>query len=293
MKKFLLCAAMCVAPFVASAADMPFKSPPPPPPPVMTWTGGYLGVVGSYLQNRNGATETDIDFFGNCNNCDNLQRVISVTAADQKFNSKGLGIGGTIGYNLQVDRSFVIGVEADLAYLAVKGSRTDSDFGDNSFDCFDNNDCHYTSATVTSSSKMNWFATVRARAGFLITPSTLVFASGGLAAAQVENSLNINGTTTQGFFIFQDQNRPFGNNVTETSFRTGWTAGGGIEQKVGAYWTLKAEYLYYDIGHSSVTNTVNGINAWACCAVGGGITKTNSFEFKGDMVRIGANYKLN
>ena len=39
-------------------------------------------------------------------------------------------------------------------------------------------------------------------------------------------------------------NAPYAGNWTQT----GWTAGGGIEAKIGADWTAKVEYLYVDLG---------------------------------------------
>src|SRR5262245_14061866 len=172
MNKLVLCLALCAAPVMASAADMAIKAPPPPPPPILSWTGGYVGVVTSYVENRNGATETGIDFFGDCNECLNLQRVIEETALDQHFKSKGVGLGLTFGWNLQVDRNIVLGVESDLQYLAVKGSRDDT-FADTCPDV--PGPCRFTAVTTSVASKMNWFGTARVRAGWLIMPSTLVY----------------------------------------------------------------------------------------------------------------------
>ena len=41
--------------------------------------------------------------------------------------------------------------------------------------------------------------------------------------------------------------------LTQSSVRTGWTAGGGIEAMFGSNWIARAEYRYSDYGSSSYT----------------------------------------
>jgi len=35
--------------------------------------------------------------------------------------------------------------------------------------------------------------------------------------------------------------------------RAGWTLGGGLEWKFAPQWSVKAEYLYVDLGHETAT----------------------------------------
>ena len=39
----------------------------------------------------------------------------------------------------------------------------------------------------------------------------------------------------------------------------GWAVGGGIEYAVSKCWTVKAEYLYMDLGSESAVSTPNGL----------------------------------
>lgn len=149
-------------------------------------------------------------------------------------------------------------------------------------------DGYYTRVRTDSATKLDWMGTLRARAGFLVMPSTLVYATGGLAYGQAKATLNINGAV-----MLDGYPNAVGNNVTETKTKTGWVLGAGIEQKLSARWTLKAEYLHYDLGKMTVTNWVDGINAWQCCTNPmGSVYKTNQYKLGGETVRVGLNYRF-
>jgi outer membrane immunogenic protein len=77
---------------------------------------------------------------------------------------------------------------------------------------------------------LNWFGTVRGRAGFLIMPTLLVYGTGGFAYGGVSG----------GFSNFENT-------------RTGWTAGGGVEWLFLPNWSAKAEYLYTDLNSGGQT----------------------------------------
>ena len=62
---------------------------------------------------------------------------------------------------------------------------------------------------------------------------------------------------------------------------SGWTAGGGVEAVLAPRWTVKAEYLYVDLGnHGVFTDTV------------GGLPVTENIKMRTSIVRVGVNYKL-
>ena len=77
--------------------------------------------------------------------------------------------------------------------------------------------------------------------------------------------------------------------------RVGWTAGGGLEWLFAPNWSVKAEYLYYDLGSVTSNLTLTQINL---LAVGGpapwgvaGVRSTT--RFNGNIVRAGLNYHFN
>ena len=94
-------------------------------------------------------------------------------------------------------------------------------------------------------SKIEWFGTVRGRLGWLFNPTTMVYATGGLAYGRVYASGSfIDILVSCGFCVW---------GFNQSPINVGWTMGGGIE---GAFpnapnWTWKIEYLYIDLGSVS------------------------------------------
>jgi outer membrane immunogenic protein len=61
----------------------------------------------------------------------------------------------------------------------------------------------------------------------------------------------------------------------QTTTKTGWTAGGGLEAAITGPWTAKVEYLYVDLGR------------------GGSIgLPAADASFKSNIVRAGLNYRF-
>jgi outer membrane immunogenic protein len=129
-------------------------------------------------------------------------------------NDRGFTIGGHSGYNVQCGR-VLFGIESDFNWLDA----------DNGFDCG--------GCGQSSKSELNWFGTLRGRLGLVHNDSFLVFATAGLAYANLDHS-------------FSDPGVPFSKSDGDTEF--GWTAGGGIEFMRDSNWSLRADALYVDLG---------------------------------------------
>lgn len=232
----------------AQAADLPPRAAPPAPfpavAPVYTWDGFYFGVHAGALW-----TTGDVSFAGGDAFYANLVatglRPRSLDLEDTAF------IGGAqAGYNAQLE-AFVVGVEADLSYVSLDQSASFVGGG----------------VTTTASSEMNLFGTVRARLGYA-AGRFMPYLTGGLAYGAVESSLRF----TQGATSFV---------IPNEELLVGWTVGGGAEYAVTNTWTVRGEYLYYDLGDQSVLVR----NAQ-------GQTGTWDFEHRGHIARVGANYKF-
>ena len=292
MKKLLLAGIAMIGVATATsatAADLParpiYKAPPPVVAP-MTWDGWYGGLVAGYAWSNRGATETDSDFdcISGCpGSISNRPRAVwDALPGDQKFNAKGHMLGVTLGANAQWG-SWVGGIEGDLSYTKIEGSASFTDLYQNGI--------QYPQTTV-SSTGMDWFATLRARFGWLVTPNALLYVTGGGAAADVHASLNVNGTYS---LFISGNNVPFAwqSNATARTTKYGWVVGGGGEYKVSANWSVKAEYLYYDLGSIDVTNDMStAVSAAATSSPNILLFKTNSYKLTGDILRVGANMKF-
>jgi outer membrane immunogenic protein len=155
MKKFLLCGAALVALVAAapaSAADIPVRGPlykaAPPPPPVFNWTGFYIGAHVGYgwTYHWPGLPAEPDGIFG----------------------------GLQVGYNWQISRNWVVGIEADIA-------ATDISANVGGFD-----------------SSLDYIGTVRGRVGYA-WDRTLLYVTGGYAYG--DNNINGSSNTHDGWVI--------------------------------------------------------------------------------------------
>ncbi|OAF14162.1 outer membrane protein [Bradyrhizobium neotropicale] len=267
MKKFLLAVASVVLGAAsAQAADLAAHyTKAPVMAPAYNWTGFYVGGnVGGQWGSSDPTTSTVWSpsgyFIGN-----NVRALNAVGA--QHVNSSSVTGGFTAGYNWQVNQA-VFGLEGDINYFGFKDSATGSA----------KYPCCASSFTVNSSVSADWLATIRGRIGFLATPSWLIYATGGAAIADVKANFNFTDT---------DDAATESGSIRDT--RVGWTAGVGGEYAVGNGWSLKAEYLYVDLGRATTTSTnLTGLTQGPFPSS----VFTHSVDLKSNIVRVGVNYKF-
>jgi outer membrane immunogenic protein len=132
------------------------------------------------------------------------------------FDSKGgRALGGLQGgYNVQ-NGSIVFGAEADYMFSSLKGTAA----------------CPGGIATCISNTK--GLGSLRGRLGWAIAPPAMLYFTGGLAWGNTQWSAtpNIGGPSA---------------NFSHTS--AGYVLGGGAEFLLSKNWSLKAEYLHYNLG---------------------------------------------
>lgn len=132
---------------------------------------------------------------------------------------------------------------------------------------------------------INWLATFRARLGYTYGPA-LFYLTGGLAVGDVERRGSVNGVTTF-FGIFPING--FAGSFSSSSVKTGWTLGLGVEGQLTSNLSLKAEYLYVDLGSVTDrfdTNFTGGIGF----GPGSAATRTIRSDIREQIVRVGLNY---
>jgi len=265
----------------AFAADMAVKAPPPALVPVYNWTGWYVGLnAGDGWQNTIDNSVTSNFFvlagFG-------LYPALNA-AIPQQFNTNPSGFngGGQIGYNYQLVQNWVAGLEADFQDANIKGTASAAGAAVDTAGSL-------ITVAGTGSQKIDRFGTLRGRLGWLPVDSLLVYGTAGLAYGHVQTDVSFSGSRMGG------AGTPMNGSIaaSQSETRTGWTLGGGMEWMFASSWTVKAEYLYYDLG----TETLNQALMLTGFAPGIGTTGIGAniqsvAHYRGNIVRAGVNYKF-
>jgi outer membrane immunogenic protein len=169
------------------------------------------------------------------------------------YNTSGGLIGGTLGYNWQSGAT-VFGVETDLSYADIKGSTIGTDPASGNCAVPANPNCESTIRAL---------GTARGRLG-LAWQNLLPYVTGGLAYANLHGAEGVTGTGGSG-----------------SKWVPGWTIGAGLEGILAPNWSVKAEYLYVDLGRHEVFTDVFG-----------GVPTPESLRETAHIVRVGVNYRF-
>ena len=153
--------------------------------------------------------------------------------------------GGHAGYNHQIN-SVVLGIEGDVEASDVNGLATVNAAGQ----------------TYFFNVKADTLASLRGRLGWA-HDQWLIYATGGVAFGHVTSP-------------------PLD---TLNGWRTGWTAGVGVERMIYGNWSARLEYRYTDLGRVSSTNSNPALLADL------GATDDNKLAIHA--VRAGLSYRFN
>lgn len=235
----------------AMAADPVYISPDPVPvASAHDWSGFYAGISGGYgsgsvdprFQNNGyeatveGVLLTDpvsrwYDFEGctggvggwggDYDYCGDMDRL------------SGWFIGGQVGYNWQ-NGNIVFGVEADAFW-----SNIDSD--GSSFWTYDYGGANYGDTATAVNHELEYFGTFRGRIGVAMD-RFLPYVTGGLAWGHTETSVAAYNFNNIGL------DHTLSGSASETLW--GYAVGAGIEYAMTQRLSIKAEYLYIDLGDS-------------------------------------------
>ena len=239
MKKFFVCTialgtiAMAGS-AVAADMTMPLKAPPAPLP-AWSWTGFYAGgnVGYGWASDPTTLTDTTTTSLTRVDDADTptpvfipLGSTSASVAGSGNIDPNGWLAGLQAGYNWQ-SNSIVYGLEGDIQISGQRGSIT----------ICDTVGCPIGSGSAADSLKMPWFGTLRARLGFTPSPRWLVYGTGGLAVAEIKDSV-AEGPVGGGA----------GTAWSTDMTRAGFAVGGGVEAAITDHWSIKVEYLYMGFG---------------------------------------------
>jgi outer membrane immunogenic protein len=210
-----------------------------------SWTGLYVGVNGGvdWFDNNWHVPLTPFNISGGCIGCP--------TSAGSHSASSGL-VGGQIGFNYQLDRTWVLGVEVQDDWTHLRASNTSRFLGPS----FDDN------------SKTTSVGTITGRVGVAFDRS-LFYVKGGAAWAEDK---------------FWTSFAPTGQLIQSLSdTRWGVVGGVGVEYALHRNWSVKLEYDHMDFGRER-----ERLACIAGCFQGFeyGVQQTI------DVVQIGINYKF-
>jgi outer membrane immunogenic protein len=277
MKKLLLGAAGLVALSSANAlaADLPLRAPAPVVA-AFSWTGLYVGgnVGGHWGSDSISTTANPVGFPP-----PNIDALTPTTLKPQ-----GVTGGFQMGYNWQIN-NFVFGLEGDANWLGGTASRH----------------LVFPAANLAPGSPMDnstsgrFLGTFRPRAGITFD-RLFLYATGGVALGSVK--------TTDSFC--NDGCASFGGisstpvSASGSATKVGWTAGAGAEWAITDTWSIKAEYLYADLGSfdASIPGAQSQNPNNASCGFGGpgntfGIGNCSivvHHKYTDNIARVGINY---
>lgn len=196
----------------------------PAPLPECNWSGFYVGL---HAGGQFGHSESSGIFlneeFG--------------TEVEPKFGYSESGFvgGGQAGYNFQWNR-LVLGIESDFGYMNLDG--IGHLFG-------------FPSATtvVRGATDSDFYTTFRGRVGWAFDwrGCWLIYGTGG--------GIGVNYETTYRFDDIHSLFQTF--HAGTTDFDWGYVVGGGIERQIiNRHWSVKVEYLYFDLDPQDFHKTV-------------------------------------
>jgi outer membrane immunogenic protein len=227
--------------------------------PSFNWSGYYAGINAGF------GTSDKEDIVTTGVLAGNIAQIAANRRPGLVTNSRDGFLGGAqLGYNWQVGK-IVYGIEADL-------DLTDLD--------------HTTSFISTLNDRTDFkqkqtsLGTVRARAGYAVG-NWMPYVTAGWAFGRYSNSVNLISNVAPNATTFSG---------SQSGLATGWTAGAGVEYALagttafGNPVTVRAEYLYYDLGGRNVS--VPGVPG---LGNGGYVSR---FDNTGHVLRVGLNFKF-
>lgn len=238
------------------------------------WTGFYVGVHGGYSKG-----DWDGQLRSSAGTPTAPPTVIDINGEHRTLDADGWLGGLQLGYNRQIG-NFVLGFETDVSWSEFDGDAT---YRTRNF-LTAPDQLYY---DKEHKPKLDYFGTVRGRIGYAFG-NFLPYATGGLAWGKTQEDMVVDQYASGPVWATGLTPNEASGHADERHI--GWTAGAGVETKVGSGWSLKAEWLYVDLGKADylfIGQHNNGTFAGQSFA-------TDAFpaDLTFDVYRIGLNYQF-
>lgn len=217
------------------------------------WTGSYAGLNLGFTLNDSqqsiGPTQANVV----------PPAYVQDLSDSSDLGSGAFAGGGQIGFNYQVNR-FVFGIETDFDY-----NGTDDSHYANRQSLFAFAEAPGVAGGPVGAppyarlnfinnvtQKIDYFGTLRGRVGYTPVDRLLVYATGGFAYGHVSSNSDALIKLSIPFGAAPQA----GDQIVEKALfagsssgdQPGWTVGGGVEYALSRRWSVKAEYLFVDLG---------------------------------------------
>lgn len=232
--------------------------------PAFSWTGFYVGVNGGFGVGDRTFSYSGNDVVTRIITCEQFQALASTCPSPFSASLDGWLGGLQAGYNWQLNRLLVVGIETNFDASAIRGSGTSrflypmlsglNPFGE--------------AANLQASEELKWFGTVVGRVGVVPTEKSLLFVTGGVAYGRVNQAMSVNlpDSNASGFQANAFGPDRFGYGCgdsgancfigTNSRLAVGFTVGGGLEVALTNNITVKSECFYVNLGEGGGTTVV-------------------------------------
>jgi outer membrane immunogenic protein len=222
--------------------------------PAGDWTGFYAGLNIGY-----GWSGHAVKVSGD----PQTQTAIAIGIVPSALADDPSGVVGGVqaGYSHQI-RWLVLGVEADFQGADISARQSVSPSVPPFF-----------TFTTTVEQDLGFLGTLRGRIGITPAAGLLFYGTGGFAYGDVRLSGSVGNPGCIGICA----------SGSRSGLETGWTVGGGVEYSFATRWSVKAEYLYYDLGSESLDISDSRFP---------GVVPRFRADFDGNVTRVGVNYRF-
>jgi outer membrane immunogenic protein len=274
---------------------MTFSSPAPAPAQVAAqgtmpvadiapgWSGFYAGVNLGTKWGGSRSSVTTTTTFVNTAVLSPLGQTYGPAAAASAngvlSSSESFIGGGELGYDLPLASPWMAGFVVDFDTTSTSSASFSDTVARTGFPT----DLVQTNARINR--RLGYLSTLRGRLGYLVGPSWWIYGTGGLAIGEATSSTQLTATEIP---------NTGSTNISATGGASktvaGYTLGAGAEWRLDQTWSIKAEYLYYQLGSESYNN-----NPFSAFLISNGdtdntansVTKVN---FSGSTFRVGVDY---